>query len=76
MSVPLGRAKGPFSSRLAAAAIPVEDLEQGAALVGESEDGAAAGIFVELGGDCVMEAVEAAARSVWKTMNISRPRLP
>ena len=51
----------PLGQHPKAAAVPVEDLKQGAALFCEGEDGAAAGIFVELGGDCVIAERQGAA---------------
>jgi hypothetical protein len=39
--------------------IPVEDLEERPAFVGEGEDGSALGIFLELVGHGVVQAVEA-----------------
>src|SRR5690606_25050042 len=44
-----------------AAAIEVEDLEQGPALVGEGEDGSVPRIFPQLVGHQIMETVETAA---------------
>lgn len=43
-----GAALDALSQAPETAAVPVEDLEQGAALVGEGEDGAAARVFVSL----------------------------
>ena len=50
-----------FCQNPEAASIPVEDFEQGAAFVGESEDGAALGILQEPGGYQIMKTVEATA---------------
>ena len=44
-----------------AGSVPIEDLEQGAALVGECIDGSVPGIFQEPGGYHIVQAVEAAA---------------
>jgi hypothetical protein len=56
-----GAAFEAFGEHPDAAAVPVEDFEQGAAFVCKGEEGSAFGVFAEEGADGVVEAIKAAA---------------